>query len=174
MALLRLETDGRLNFEKHISAICHNVTGQLNALGCVWSFLDNDKKIAITNTSIYRKVNYCPLIWHICSNNSISKLENIPKRTLLGVFLDDFGSDYETLLKKSGKCTIKVRRSISLDLDLYFFLLTKHLNPSYLQKIFIKRNQTKRHKNYFQIPWRSNVTFGEKNLRASGTDIWNQ
>lgn len=82
MALLRLETDSRLNFEKHISAICHNVTGQLNALGCVWSFLDNDKKIAITNTSIYRNVNYCPLIWHICSNNSISKIENIPKRTL--------------------------------------------------------------------------------------------
>ena len=65
--------------------------------------------------------------------------------------LDDFESDYETLLKKSGKCTMEVkrsmevRRSIYLALDLYLLLLVEHLNASYLQNIFIETNKTKRY-----------------------------
>ena len=72
----------------------------------------------------------------------MAKIGNIQKRTLHFV-LDDFESDYETLLN----------------------------NPSYLQNMFIKRNNTRRRENDIQIPTRNTVRFGVKIVGALGPHI---
>ena len=47
----------------------------------------------------------------------MNKIENIQKRALR-FLLNDYSSNYETLLKKVGKCTIEVKRLRTLTLEI--------------------------------------------------------
>ena len=38
--LLGIKTDNKLNFEKHVTALCQKAVHQLNALSCIQSTLD--------------------------------------------------------------------------------------------------------------------------------------
>ena len=168
--LLGIEIDSKLNFDSHISTICKKAAGQLNALCRLKSFLRKDQRLAIANSFIFSNFNYCPLIWHFCSQSSMRKIENIQKRTLRYV-LDDYESDYDTLLNKSKKCTLEVRRLRAIALEVFRTL--NNLNPSYLQNLFVRNVEKSRRKNDLQIPTRTTVTFGDKSMRTLGPHIWN-
>ena len=75
--LLGLEIDSKLNFDKHISKLCNKSAGQLNALNRLNRYLGFEEKKILINSFIYGNFNYCPLVWHFCSKNSLSKIENI-------------------------------------------------------------------------------------------------
>ena len=102
--LLRIEIGNHLNFQLHVSTICKKPAGQLNALLCSKYFLNKDQRNIIANSFTYSNVNYCPLIWHFCSQRLINNIANNQKCTLRFV-LNDNTSNYETLLNKSDKCT---------------------------------------------------------------------
>ena len=171
VTLLGLEIDSKLNFENHISTICKKAAGQLNALCRLKSFLSKEQKTAIANSFIFSNFNYCPLIWHFCSSHATNKMENIQKRTLRFVH-SDYESDYETLLKKSNKCTMTIRRLRSVALEV--FRTINDLNPSYLRNLFVKNSDSKRHYKNLKIPSRNTVTFGDKSIRILGPHVWNQ
>ena len=105
--LLGIEIDDRLNFQLHICAICKKAAGQLNVLPHLKSFLNQVQRNIIANSFIYRNFNYCPLVWHFCSQRLINEIENIQK-CILRFVLNDYASNYETLLNKSNKCTMEV------------------------------------------------------------------
>lgn len=65
---------------------------------------------------------------------------------------------------------MKVRRLGYIALE--FFPSLNNLNPSYLQNMFLKRNNRRR-KNDLPIPKRNTVTFGSKRVRALGPHIRN-
>ena len=67
------------------------------------------EKVTIVNSFIYANFNYCPLVWHFTTCKSIRKIEKIQKRCLRIVF-DDYDSDYDVLLRKSGKVTMEIKR----------------------------------------------------------------
>ena len=96
---LGLEIDSKLNFYKHISKLCNKSAGQLNALNRLIRYLGFEEKKILINSFIYDSFNYCPLVWHFCSKNSLNKIENIQKRALRFLF-NDYESDYKILLKK--------------------------------------------------------------------------
>ena len=50
---------------------------------------------------------YCPLVWHFSSTNSLQKIENIQERVLSFLYNDQLSS-YGGLLRKSGRCTMHV------------------------------------------------------------------
>ena len=75
------------------------------------------RKILI-NSFIYANFNYCPLEWHFSSRKAINKIDNIQKRALR-FLLNDYSSDYETLLKKTSKCTMEVKRLRLLALEIF-------------------------------------------------------
>ena len=54
---------------------------------------------------------------------------------------EDILGDYETLLNKSGKCTMDVGRLRSAALGVFYSL--NNLNPSCLRNMFIKRKNVK-------------------------------
>ena len=60
-----------------------------------------DKKILL-NIFVYSNFNYCPLVGHFCSAKSVKKIEKIQERGLR-ILYNDFSSDYESTLNKSGK-----------------------------------------------------------------------
>ena len=100
----------------------------------------------------------------------MNKIENIQKRTLRFV-LNDYTSNYETLLNKSSKCTMEVRRLRVLALEV--FRSVNKLNPVYMQSLFEKNVNSKRYKDDLKVPIQNSVTFGDKSVRVLGPHIWN-
>ena len=66
----------------------------------------------------------------------MTKMENIQKRTLRFA-LDGHELDYETLLNKSGKCTMEDRILKSTAIEVFRSL--NNYNPSYLQNVLTRR-----------------------------------
>ena len=66
-------------------------------------------KVAIVNSLIYVNLNYCLLVWRFNIFKSIRKIGKIQKRCLR-IVLDDYDSDYNVLLRKSGKVTMEIKQ----------------------------------------------------------------
>ena len=80
--LLGLKINSKLNFDKHISNLCNKSAGQLNALNRLKRYLGFEGKKILTNSFIYGNFNYCSLVWHFCSKNSLNRIENIKIKSL--------------------------------------------------------------------------------------------
>ena len=118
VTLLGLEVDSKLNFDEHISKLCNKSARQLNTLCRIRHLIGLEERKILINSFIYSNFNYCPLEWHFSSRKSINKIENIQKRALR-FLLNDYSSDYETLLKKTNKCTMEVKRLRLLALEIF-------------------------------------------------------
>ena len=165
--LLGIEIDNQLNFQSHVSTICRRAAGQLHALPRLKSFLNQDQRNINANSFIYSNFNYCP---HFCFQRLIYKIEKIQKRAERFV-LNDYTSNYETLLNKSSKCTMEVCRLRLLALEVFRSVNT--LNPVYMQSLFEKNVNSKRYKDDLKVPIRNSVTFGDKSVRVLEPHIWN-
>ena len=60
--LLGLEIDSKLNFDKHVSKLCHKSAGQLNGLNRLNRYLGFEEKKMLINSFIYGNFNYCPFV----------------------------------------------------------------------------------------------------------------
>ena len=89
--------------------------------------------MAIVNGFIYANFNYCPLVWHFSTCESIRKIEKIQKRCLR-IALDDYDSDYNVLLRKSGKVTMEIKR-LRVLASFKSFKTVNYLNPNYRKDI---------------------------------------
>ena len=143
--------------------------GQLSAICRLKSFLNTDQREILVNSFIYANYNYCPVVWHFCSKKSMSKLERIQYRALQ--FLHNYSdSDYNTLLKKSDKCSMEVRRLRTMVLEIFKSL---NENLSFMKNLFNKRNILNRRKHDLIIHTTKSGTFGSNSLRCLGPHIWN-
>ena len=100
VTLLGLEVDNNLNFDEHISKIFDKSARQLNAICKIGHLIGLEERKILINSFIYASFNYCRFVWQISPIKSINKIENIQKRALR-FLLNNYSSDYETLLKKN-------------------------------------------------------------------------
>ena len=170
VTLLGLEIDSKLNFDAHISKICNKSARQLNALCRLGYLIGFEERKLLINSFIYANFNYCPLVWHFSSKKSINKVENIQKRALR-FLLNDYSSDYETLLKKSNKSTMEVKRLRVLALEI--FKAFNENSPSFIKDYFEKNENSTSRKYDLKIPMRNSVTFGDNSLRCLAPRVWN-
>ena len=90
--LLGLNIDDQLKFNEHISIPCSKAAMQLNDLSRLQKYMGKAEKKAIINSFILSNFNYCPLVWHFSSWESIRKIEENQKRCLR-IVLSDYESD---------------------------------------------------------------------------------
>ena len=76
------------------------------------------KKEILLNSFVYSNFNYCPLVWHFFSAKSVKKIEIIQERALR-ILYNDFSSHFESILNKSDKSTMEVKRLRSLALEVF-------------------------------------------------------
>ena len=169
---LGINLDNELKFEQHINNLCKKAASQLNALYRIKRYLTLEMKTILVNSFIYSNFNYCPLVWHITSANSIRMIEKIQERLLRFQF-EDFYSSYEELLIRAGKTTMLINRLKTLCLEIY-----KTINgqtPKYMNDIFEKScNRTSsRFPNNLQVPRVNQATYGTRSLRVLGPKTWN-
>ena len=171
--LLGVDIDNRLSFHGHINNLCRKAPSQINALKRLSLFMGMMEKTILMESFILSNINYCPLVWHFCSKRDTDKMEKIQK-SALRIVLDDYESDYETLLQKAKMQTLHVGRIKTLAIEIYKTLHS--LNQSYIRETF-KENSTGRHqlrgKYNLTVQRYNTVTFGRNSLRFLGPKIWN-
>ena len=80
--LLGVEFDHLLTFNNHIAGICRKSARQLAVLKHLGHLHTLKGKLAIYKSFIECNFNYCPLIWHFCSQANTNKLEKIQERAI--------------------------------------------------------------------------------------------
>ena len=137
---LRINIDDQLKFNEHISILCSKAAMQLNSLSRLQKYMEKAEKEAIINSFILSNFNYCHLVWRSSSCESIRKIEKIQKRCLR-IILNDYESDYETLLRNSNKPTREIRRLRTLAVEI--FKIVNEINPPYMKNIFTPKENSK-------------------------------
>ena len=133
MTLLDITIDNRLSFDDHISKLFNKASMQLNAIYRLKKYMSQKELEFVLNSFIYSNFNYCPLVWHFSTNKSTEKIENIHKRCLR-LTLNDYKSDYKSLLDKSGRESMKIRRTKTHAIEI--FNTFNGLNLNYM-KMFL-------------------------------------
>ena len=77
--LLGIEFDNRLTFNCHIASLCKKAARQLAVLKRIGHLLTIKGKLAIFNSFIESNFNYCPLIWHFCSQTNTKNSRKFKK-----------------------------------------------------------------------------------------------
>jgi hypothetical protein len=84
--LLGVTIDSDLNFDNHISEMCKKASRQLNILKRIGKYMNRLGKLTSYYSFILSNCNYCPVIWHYCSEKKSFKMEKNP-RTCITVYL---------------------------------------------------------------------------------------
>ena len=129
------------------------------------------EKVAIVNSFIYPNFTYCPLVWHFSTRESIRKIEKIQKRCLR-IVLDDYNSDYDVLLRKSGKVTMEIKRLRVLAIRI--FKTVNNLNPNYMKDIFTPKLHPKVRPTDILVKQHNTITYGTKSLKTLDPKVWDQ
>ena len=169
---LGVDIDNQLTFHSHINNICRKVANQINALESFQFTWERMKKMVFMKSCILSNFNYCPLVWHFCSKTDTNRVERIQKRPFRMV-VDDYESDYETLLQKANMSTLQIFRIRTLATEI--FKTFHSLNPIYMNEIFQTNPLTTRSlrsKNNLVTRRYNSVTYGKNSLRILGPTIW--
>ena len=126
------------------------------------------EKEILLNSFVYSNFNYCPLVWHFCSAKSVKKIEKIQEQALR-ILYNNFPSDFESILNKSGKLTIEVKRLRILALEVSKTL--NNMNPEYINEIFYKTAFTTDIPLNLEVNENHTTKYGNKSLRCLGPHI---
>lgn len=91
--LLRVEVDSKLNFNLYISNICKSATNQLSDMQILRNYLSFDARKLLINSYFISNFKYCPLVWISSSTKSLTRIQNLQKRTL-PFLLNNYVSSY--------------------------------------------------------------------------------
>ncbi len=172
--LLGVTIDSSLKFSEHISNISIKAGRNLNALKRVAKSLPVNIKLLLYKTYILCHFNFCPLVWHFCSQSDTDKLERLQLRALRFVYAD-YESDYDTLLLKANMPTLKLSRLRSLCAEV--FKCVNNLAPRYMCDLFVLQDKsvhnTRSAKSVKQNHCNS-VNNGLKTFVPYSTHLWNK
>jgi hypothetical protein len=126
--LLGVTIDSDLNFDNHIS----EMSRQLNILKRIGKYMNRLGRLTSYYSFILSNSNYCPVIWHYCSEKNSIKMEKIQERALRFIY-EDYDSSYEDLLQKSKLPSLKVRRIRTIAIETFKIIHRK--SPQYLHDL---------------------------------------
>ena len=168
--LLGIEIDHSLTFNTHIVNIFKKAARQLAVLKHLGHLLT--RQLAIFKSFITSNVNYCPLIWHFCSQSSITQLENIQQRALRFIY-NDYSSTHHDLLKTANTEYRHVKRIKEMACEV--FKIVNNIAPRFIQNLIILRcsQYSMRKDNTAVVPKANTSKYGLKSCLHDGPRIWN-
>ena len=161
--LLGIEIDFLLNFDAQISIICKKVARQLNVLQRLSKFLNENTRLTVFKSFIRSHFNFCPIIWHFCSQTNTEKLEKLQYRAPRIVY-NDFQSSYEDLLHRVNTTTLHLGRMQSIAIETFKCL--NRIAPEYIRDLGkLKDNKYNfRYENMLQLPTVRTSRYGKKSF----------
>ncbi len=94
-------------------------------------------KLSIYQAFIPSNFNYCPVVWMLCGQGNVKKMEHIQLKALCFGF-NDFTSSCAELMKKSEQPSISIHLIRSLALQVYKCI--NEIAPAYLCTLLTKHN----------------------------------
>ena len=170
--LLGVEFDHLLTFNNYIAGICRKSARQIAVLKRLGHMLTLKGKLAIFKLFIECNFNYCPLIWHVCSQANTNKLEKIQERAFRFIY-NNYSSSPSDLLKLSGTEYLHVTRLKLMACEVY--KIVNDLTPSFISDLIaIKHSQySMRRINSAFIPKARTTKYGLKSFAHEGALVWN-
>ena len=170
--LLGVVIDDKLNFDKHVSAICAKASRQLNALSRIKRNFTYKQRIRIYETFILSNFNFSPLVWHFCSVASTRNMEKIQKRALK-FLTENYDSDYEQLLIETNMSSLTLQRMRYMCIEVFKCL--NKLNPTFMYDLFnIKESvYNLRGSRMLKLPAFNTIKYGKKSFTYHGCHLWN-
>ncbi len=135
--LLGVYIDSQLTFSKQISFICQKVGQQTGAIMRLGTIIGMEVKLSIDRAFILSNFNYCPVVWMLCGQGNVKKMEHIQLKALLFVF-NNFTSSYAELLIKSEQPSISIHLIRSLAIEVYQCI--NEIAPEYICTLLTKHN----------------------------------
>ena len=89
----------------------------------------------------------------------------------LMLILNDNTSDYQALLQKSTKTSMKMKKLRNLAREI--FKIVSNLNPSFMKNIFPSKENARARPNNIVVKSHNSVTYGDKSLMKVGPKIRN-
>lgn len=170
--LLGVTFDYLLNFDTHISNLCKKAARQINILRRIGKLLPLNCRKVIYQSFISSNFNFCPVIWHFCSDKNTKKLEKLNFRALKHVH-QDYDRKYIDLLEIDKSVSLQLGRQRLVAQEV-FKIITKQ-SPSYLLDLIssIKETGYSLRKKNVTIPNYKGITYGKKNFSYYGSQLWN-
>ena len=162
-----------LNFDKQIKKnLCMKAARQLSVLQRLSKFLSVETRLLIFKSFIQSNFNYCPLVWHFCSEANTEKLEKNPIQSSQNCF-NDYISSYENLLSKVNLPALHMNRYRCIATETYKCI--NNMSPEYLRDLVEvkQRKYSFRYENTVKIPPVRTVTYGQRSYRFESARVWN-
>ncbi len=121
--------DSRLTFSKEISFICQKAGQQTSSIMRLSTIIGMKVKLSIYQAFILSNFNYCPVVWMLCGQGNVKKMEPIQLKALF-FFFNDFTLSYAELLTKSKLPSISIHLIRSLAIEVYKCI--NEIAPEYL------------------------------------------
>ncbi len=166
--LLGITIDNQLKFNTHVKAVCKKVNFQLFTLKRMSWYMDVSTKLTIFKSFIASNFSYCCHIWFFCSPTLKTRLNKIQYRGLRYVY-NDFSASYDSLLDKSGMCTIDLLLQKTMLVEI--FKCVRGIGASYLADLFNFSKTNTRGVNLF-VPRVDSTLYGLHSIRYHGTKLW--
>ena len=144
--------------------ICKKVARQLNVLQRLSKFLNENTRLTVFKSFIRSKFNFCPIIWHFCSQTITEKLEKLQYSALRKVH-NHFQSSYEDLLHRDNTTTLHLGRLQSIAIETFKCL--NGIAPEYIRDLVkLKDNKYNfRYGNVLQLPTVRTSRYGKNSFR---------
>ena len=105
------------------------------------------------------------MVWHVSTCESITKIQ----KRCLRIILDHYDSDYDVLLRKSGKVTMEIKRLRVLTIEI--FKTVNNFNPNYTKDIFTQKLHPKVRPNDILVKHHNTITCGTKSLKKPKLNV---
>ena len=133
MKLLGINIDNKLDFQKHVSAMCNKVSLKLHALARISHLMSTDKLKLIMKAFIESQFSYCPLIWMFHSRTLNNRINRLHERALR-IAYKDTNSSFEKLLELDHSVCIHHRNLQKLATEM--FKTKKNISPIFMKNVF--------------------------------------
>ena len=95
--LLRVNIEGRLNFDYHVNTLLKKANKEYHALARVCNYMDTKKLRVLMKTFITSQFSYCPLVWMFHSRTLSNRINKIHERVLSLVYKNETFLSFDDL-----------------------------------------------------------------------------
>ena len=116
--ILGVIIDNKLRFKGHVKNLCKKASQKIWALSRLINYLNDSKKKIIFDALIKSQFSYFPLVWMFSSRQTNNMINKIHERALR-IVLNDYFSDFETILLNMNDMTIHHGNIQTLMIELF-------------------------------------------------------
>ena len=170
--LLGVHTEGKLNFDFHVSQLCKKASQKLHALARICKYMDTNKRRMLMKSFITSQFSYCPLIWMFHSRTIEHRINRIHERALRLVYDQSHELTFDQLLVKDNSVSIHQKNLQVLATEI--FKAKNGIAPTIMAELFqfTDKPYNLRSKSILQRTKDCTVYHGTKSISSLAPKIW--